>query len=695
MHRRHPSLRSGLYLTLLFALLLSTVLPVRAAAPSQDAPPIEPDSVLYLNQLVEFSPPEAAPAGETDLTVSANPAPAGGVWFGSNLILNPGAELASTGGQLLDWASALDEVTAGQYGVGHNPKSTDPGPAIRGSNFFGPRAENCDPDTHEGCNTTAVQTVNLPPGQAIRIDTGGVRFNLSGYFGGVFGDDTARLVMFFLDENGKDLNQDAYVSIGGVTNADRRGKPGLLERSASGYLPKGTRALRLELHFIYDPNQYSGPPSGMADNLSLTMSEPKLFLPALNRSGAPAGKPVEKLAPPAAPEIASAYALDTHTVSLRWVDQSNDESGFRVERQVTGEPNFTVLAYLGPDQTTYIDKDFRIDKNWAYVKIHYRIIAYNSAGDSAAAAVDVTMPPAPQNEPESPADCWISNLSSTSVVFSWEDFSDNEDFFYLEIDFDHAGIYNHLADIEPNATSVTIVDLTPGRYTELWISAVNEVGQSGYCGVYFTPPVETSGIKINNNSSYPVAYLAIDGVQEFPVSPMHIPSGGYNEVLLDPGTHTIEARTGFWQDQTHRFDMYSYYFTVNVKAGEMKEINIEDIAIEQLLTQFNQMGTGYGYWEGTYWDANNNCHTAAFRFYPNKSYKFYIGNREQATGTYQLKGRKPSIYASMFTISNYSGKDAMLIEPYGYFYLENGPANWKQIEYHFKPQGYVANPFCP
>lgn len=587
---------------------------------------------------------------------------------------------------MLDWTSALDEVTAGKYGVGDNPGPTDPGPAVRGSNFFGPRAENCDPDTLEGCNTSAVQIVNLPPGQAIRIDTGGVRFDLSGYFGGVWGDDTVRLVMFFLDGNGKDLNRNAYVSIGGVTSADRRGKSGLLERSASGYLPKGTRAIRLELHFIYDPNQYSGPPSGMADNLSLTLSEPKLYLPVLNRSGAPAGSPMEKLLPPAAPEITLAYALDMHTVSLRWVDKSNNESGFRIERQVTGEPNFTAIAYLGPDQITYIDKDFRFDKNWANVKVKYRVIAYNSAGDSTAAAADVTMPP---------ADCWISNLSSTSVVFSWEDSSNNEDFFFLEIDYDHAGIYHHLANIEPNATSVTIVDLTPGRYTELWISAFNGAGQSGYCAVSFTPPAVTTGIKINNKSSYPVAYLVIDGVQEFPVSPMHIPAGGYYGVLLDPGTHTIEARTGFWQDDTHRFDMYSYYFTVNVQAGKMQEINIQDIAIEQLLTQFNQMGTGYGYWEGTYWTADNTCRTAAFRFYPDGTYRFYTSNQQQATGTYQLTGRKPSIYASTFKISNFTGKDALLIEPYGYFYLENGPANWKQIEYHFKPQGYVANPFCP
>jgi len=63
----------------------------------------------------------------------------------------------------------------------------------------------------------------------------------------------------------------------------------------------------------------------------------------------------------------------TKTAHLSWKDNSANESGFRIYR-ITGNQKIKI-AELGPDITTYIDKD-------APPKACYLVVAFNSAGES-------------------------------------------------------------------------------------------------------------------------------------------------------------------------------------------------------------------------------------------------------------------------------------------------------------------------
>jgi len=63
----------------------------------------------------------------------------------------------------------------------------------------------------------------------------------------------------------------------------------------------------------------------------------------------------------------------TKTARLSWKDNSGNENGFRIYR-ITGNQKIKI-AELGPDTTTYIDKD-------APPKACYLIVAFNSAGES-------------------------------------------------------------------------------------------------------------------------------------------------------------------------------------------------------------------------------------------------------------------------------------------------------------------------
>ncbi|MGI9321092.1 MAG: hypothetical protein ACR2O5_06730 [Thiogranum sp.] len=88
---------------------------------------------------------------------------------------------------------------------------------------------------------------------------------------------------------------------------------------------------------------------------------------------------------PAAPTVltATADALLAQ-IQLNWVDNAVDETGYRVERAVSGAGPWNVLVTgLPPNSNAYLDTDVLANETW-----FYRVFAYNSAGDSLPSNVD-------------------------------------------------------------------------------------------------------------------------------------------------------------------------------------------------------------------------------------------------------------------------------------------------------------------
>jgi len=180
--------------------------------------------------------------------------PASATTFGTNLIVNGDAE-ANT---VTDFTASSGFQTLSYSFGGGFPVAGDPGVSKGGNAFFW------------GGNTsitTASQLIDLSS-IAASIDTGTVGYVLSALLGGyATQDDNAALSLSFLDGSNLAIGGD---TTGSVLAADRNNVTALLDRSVSGFLPTGTRAINVLLtqtRVTGDSND------GYADNLSLILRQ--------------------------------------------------------------------------------------------------------------------------------------------------------------------------------------------------------------------------------------------------------------------------------------------------------------------------------------------------------------------------------------------------------------------------------------
>ena len=162
----------------------------------------------------------------------------------------------------------------------------------------------------------------------------------------------------------------------------------------------------------------------------------------------------------------------TATISLTWTDNSDNETGFRIQRQVDGGAWNDNYDTVGPNVITYDDGPGL--SNGTY---NYRVVAYNGNGNSNPSNEDSAI--ISTSVPEDP-----SNLTSIQNAFdidlSWTDNSDNEENFILERQVDSEA-YSVLDDTIPaNTESYSDTGLVPPHTYTYRIKATNNFGDSDY-----------------------------------------------------------------------------------------------------------------------------------------------------------------------------------------------------------------------
>ena len=179
---------------------------------------------------------------------------------GSNLIQNPGAE-QSTGSDCLAATSVPGWTITGPVSVcRYGSVEIDtmaPGPPDRGLNFFSGGPDNS--------TSSLAQRIDIST-NAAAIDAGTLTYTLSGWLGGWdVQDDSASLTVTFRNASNASLGT---AKIGPVFSDLRPFGTGLVQETAAGTIPSGTRNLDLVLLFSRSSGSYN---DGAADNLSLVL----------------------------------------------------------------------------------------------------------------------------------------------------------------------------------------------------------------------------------------------------------------------------------------------------------------------------------------------------------------------------------------------------------------------------------------
>ncbi len=114
--------------------------------------------------------------------------------------------------------------------------------------------------------------------------------------------------------------------------------------------------------------------------------------------------PLNPISAPDAPATVSAVPVTDGSIRIRWIDSSLNEQGFRVERALQGDANWSLVALADANQSTVIDDDPLLEAGSTYI---YRVVAFNSEGQ---------LPPtvaAPTTTPTVGSTPWPSHLTGT------------------------------------------------------------------------------------------------------------------------------------------------------------------------------------------------------------------------------------------------------------------------------------------
>ncbi len=184
--------------------------------------------------------------------------------------------------------------------------------------------------------------------------------------------------------------------------------------------------------------------------------------------------------PPAAPANLTATAISSSRIDLAWGDNSNNESGFKIERCTgAGCSNFAQVATVGANTPGYSDTGLSSSTSYSY-----RVRAYNAIGDSDysnIASATTTQAPTP---PAAPSNLTATAASRNQINLSWTDNSTNEDGFRIErCRGSTCTNFAQIASVGPNVTAYTNTGLNANTTYRYRVRAYNAAGTSAYSNI--------------------------------------------------------------------------------------------------------------------------------------------------------------------------------------------------------------------
>jgi hypothetical protein len=143
---------------------------------------------------------------------------------------------------------------------------------------------------------------------------------------------------------------------------------------------------------------------------------------------------------PTAPSFSDVRPEGSTSILVQWIDNSTTETGFRVERSTDGGATWASAGTTSADIRAIVDFGRASEQ-----QVCYRVIAFNSQGDSSPSNTDCTAPPA------GPTNLTASLTSTKEIDLTWTDNSTIEDGYDVFED-DGYGSYTKTASLPANST---------------------------------------------------------------------------------------------------------------------------------------------------------------------------------------------------------------------------------------------------
>ena len=183
-------------------------------------------------------------------------------------------------------------------------------------------------------------------------------------------------------------------------------------------------------------------------------------------------------APPApnAPTGLAATTPSSTQVSLSWVDNATNETGYVLERASSSAFTGATAIALPAGATSYADTG-----RTAATTYWYRVRAMNGTTPSTwSAAISATTPAAPVPAPAAPTGLAATTPSTTQVSLSWVDNATNETGYVLERAATNAFTGATAINLAAGATSYADTGRTAGTTYWYRVRAVNATGPSAW-----------------------------------------------------------------------------------------------------------------------------------------------------------------------------------------------------------------------
>ena len=228
---------------------------------------------------------------------------------------------------------------------------------------------------------------------------------------------------------------------------------------------------------------------------------------------------------PIAPTNLIASAPQVKAAQLNWSDNSNNETGFKIERSLNELVGFVAIDTVNANIKTFLDPNLL--ENTIY---YYQVSAINLGGVTPS-NIDSVLTTG--SSIAAPSNLIATGISNTSINITWTDNSSNEDFFSIERATGLGANFTVLNSITNGSNTYLDENLTPlTTYSYRVVAKNNTIGRSLYSNS--DSAITNNGvgiftlIKSNNLTTYPNPFST-----ELIVNLKESKSGKYSINVLD------------------------------------------------------------------------------------------------------------------------------------------------------------------